>query len=358
VALRGTAREPYTLQTPRGSLGTVEPPYLQRECYPGALYLHNGRGYRVLGHEDAARVVRLLEAPAEGRTSPLLEVEVAPRGEPLASRELALVAAPVRVTVGPLVVRETVVGYREHRRGEALTCALDRPLATTLETVGLWLDLPELLEPDRPSVHAFEHALGNALPLVLLCDRRDLSSTSQPAPGTPGELVQRVYVYDFVEGGIGLAEKAFHLLEGWLARATSLLRDCPCTDGCPNCVHLAGCAVANNDLDKVGGLALLEGRAVGPSRAAARVLRPRARPAPPAGRERRQRLREIAEADLRDRFAQPAGRPAWLEVGGLAELADVGVVVVCSIDGARAEVQPLSGGARQTVPITRLRRPG
>jgi GNAT superfamily N-acetyltransferase len=46
----------------------------------------------------------------------------------------------------------------------------------------------------------------------------------------------------------------------------------------------------------VGGLALLEGRVVGPARAAARVLRPHARPAPPSGQERRQRLREIAEA--------------------------------------------------------------
>ena len=91
----------------------MEPPYLQRECYPGALYLHNGRGYRVLGHEDAARVVRLLEAPAEGRTSPLLAAEVGPCGEPLARA-----GAGGRARAGdgrPLVMREAVVGYREHR---------------------------------------------------------------------------------------------------------------------------------------------------------------------------------------------------------------------------------------------------
>src|SRR5579871_1555486 len=47
VSLRGTSREPYTLQVGQARLGTIEPPYLQRECYPGALYLHNGRAYRV-----------------------------------------------------------------------------------------------------------------------------------------------------------------------------------------------------------------------------------------------------------------------------------------------------------------------
>jgi DEAD/DEAH box helicase domain-containing protein len=355
VALRGATREPYTLQTPRGSLGTVESPHLLRECYPGALYLHNGRGYRVLGIEDGARVVRLTDAPAEERTSPLLEVEVAPRGEPLASRDLALMASPIRATAGPLVVRESVVGYREHHRGEALTHALDRPLVTTLETVGLWLDLPEGLEPDRPAVHAFEHALVHALPLVLLCDRRDLSSSNQPACGASGEgeLAWRVYVYDLVEGGIGLAAKSFHLLEELLERARSLLRDCPCTEGCPNCVHLAGCAAANTELDKVGGLALLEGRSVGPARVASHLLRPSAGLVSGVGRERRQRLRDIAEADLRDRFM----RPAWLEVGGLARLPDIGVVVVWSIDGSHARVQPLQGGLPRSVPIAHLQQP-
>src|SRR5205085_395599 len=124
----------------------------------------------------------------------------------------------------------------------------------------------------------------------------DLSSSSRPPIGEAGELGQhRVYVYDFVEGGIGLAEKGFHLLENLLERAASLLRDCPCTDGCPNCVHLAGCASANSDLDKLGGLALLEGRSVPRARAAARLLRPQASRPPRTPNERRQLLRAIAE---------------------------------------------------------------
>ena len=67
--MRGTSRTPYSLQVGREVLGTIEPPWLQRECYQGAVYLHNGRGYRVAKLDPAAHVVRLELDGAEGRTN-------------------------------------------------------------------------------------------------------------------------------------------------------------------------------------------------------------------------------------------------------------------------------------------------
>ena len=347
VSLRGTSRDPYTLQAPHARLGTVEPPYLQRECYPGALYLHNGRGYRVLGVDATTRVVRLAEDSVDTRTSPLVEVQVAPRDEPLASRSLALGAAQLVVTVGPLRVCETIAGYREVRRGQATTFQLDEPMDSVLDTIGLWVDVPVQLEPDQASLHALEHGLVNALPLALLCDRRDIGSSSEE---------RRLYLYDFAEGGIGLAEKAYHMLETLLERAAILLRDCPCTDGCPSCMQLPGCPQGNSSLDKVGGLALLEGRSVDGARAAARVLRA------PAGRQlaaggppaRRRRLSAIADADLRERYG---ASPKWLEIGGMAFLETDGLVVVWSIGRGVAEVQSLGGGEPHWVRIGDLSPP-
>jgi DEAD/DEAH box helicase domain-containing protein len=348
VSLRGTSRDPYTLQAPKARLGTVEPPYLQRECYPGALYLHNGRGYRVLGVDETTRVVRLAEDSVDTRTSPLVEVQVAPRDEPLASRSLALGAAQLVVTVGPLRVCETVAGYREARRGQSTTYQLDQPMDSVLDTIGLWVDVPVQLAPDQASLHALEHGLVNALPLALLCDRRDLGSSSEE---------QRLYVYDFAEGGIGLAEKAYHVLETLLERAAMLLRDCPCTDGCPSCMQLPGCSQGNSSLDKVGGLALLEGRSVDGARAADRVLR-----SPVSGRQvairgapaRRRRLSAIADADLRERYG---ASPTWLAIGGMASEKSGGVVVVWSIGRGVAEVQSLSGGEPHWVRISDLSPP-
>ena len=165
-----------------------------------------------------------------------------------------------------------------------------------------------------------------------------------------------IYLYDFAEGGIGLAEKAYHLLETLLERAATLVRDCPCTDGCPSCMHLPGCPQGNGSLDKVGGLALLEGRGVGGARVASRLLRGPASVQPAGGgaSARRGRLRAIADADLRERYG---ASPKWLEVGGLAYLPSEGVVVVWSIARGTAEVQSLAGGEAHWVPISSLSPP-
>jgi ATP-dependent helicase YprA (DUF1998 family) len=301
----------------------------------------------VLAIDQIARVVRLADDSVEGRTSPLVEVQVAPRDELLATRQLELGAARLTATVGPLRVCETVAGFREVWRSQSQTHALEEPLDSVLDTVGLWVDVPEELEPDQASLHALEHALVSAVPLSLLCDRRDVGSSSEE---------RRVYLYDFAEGGIGLVEKAFHLLETLMARAATLLRDCPCSDGCPSCLHLPGCPRGNGTLDKVGGLALAEGRGVGGARVAERLLRGPAErsPAPGGASARRGRLRAIADADLRERYG---ASPNWLEVGGLARLASEGVVVVWSIGRGTAEVQSLSSGESHWVPISALSPP-
>jgi DEAD/DEAH box helicase domain-containing protein len=347
VSLRGTSREPYTLQAPGVRIGSIEPPYLQRECYPGALYLHNGRGYRVESINDTTRVVQLVEESTDTRTSPLVSVHVAPRDEPVASRAIAVGEAQLLATVGPLRVCETVEGYRESRRGQSFNAQLEQPLESILDTIGVWVDVPLSLEPDAASLHALEHGLVNALPLALLCDRRDIGSSNDE---------HRLYVHDFAEGGIGLAEKAFHVLETLLERAAALLRECPCTEGCPSCMHLPGCPQGNGSLDKVGGLALLEGRGVGGARVANRWLRPAqqgsARGANPQLRGRH--LRAIADADLRERYG---AKPTWLEIGGLAHLESVGVVVVWSLGRGTAEVQSLAGGDPHWVRLSDLSPP-
>jgi hypothetical protein len=175
-------------------------------------------------------------------------------------------------------------------------------------------------------------------------------------------------VYDFAEGGTGLVEKAYHVLERLLAEAATLLRDCPCGEGCPSCMHLSGCPRANAALDKVGGLALLEGRSVRGARAVAYTSaamaehRDAAGPAgaPPsdapsssAARTRR-RLRSIADDDRRERYGLS---PNWLEVGGLAHSARDGLVVVSSLGRGTAEVQPLNGGENHWVSIKDLSPP-
>jgi hypothetical protein len=122
-------------------------------------------------------------------------------------------------------------------------------------------------------------------------------------------------------------------------------------------MHLPGCPRGNGVLDKVGGLALLEGRAVEGARVAERLLRP----APERsvgvvdGPARQRRLRAIADADRRARYGL---RPEWLVEGALAQHASVGLVVVWSIGRGTAEVQSLGGGEAHWVQVSDLSPPG
>lgn len=350
VSLRGTSREPYTLQVDGGPrLGTVEPPNLQRECFPGALYLHNGRVYRVRALNRLARVVSLEPDASDSRTSPLVEVQVTAGASPYQTRDLVLGESTVGVTVGPLAVSESVVGYRETLRGQAFTASLEEPLEMVLNTVGVWIDVPPTLEADESALHAFEHALVNTVPLWLLCDRRDMESFTDAE-------THRVYLYDFAEGGIGLAEKAFTMVESLIDRAATLLSECPCSEGCPSCLHVTGCSRGNSGLDKAGGLALARGQSVGGARATEQLLRRRG-PRPPRAETasgRQERFRAIAEADRRERYG---AAPGWLEEGGLARHVTGGLVVVWTIGRGTAEIQSLTGGELRWVAIRELSPP-
>jgi hypothetical protein len=120
-------------------------------------------------------------------------------------------------------------------------------------------------------------------------------------------------------------------------------------------MQLPGCSRGNAALDKVGGLALLEGRSVGGARAVAQVSGSATLPADAgSGSGRQRRLRSIADDDRRERYGLS---PRWLEVGGLAQSASDGLVVVWALGRGTAEIQPLSGGETHWVSIRELSPP-
>ncbi|MCB0078071.1 MAG: DEAD/DEAH box helicase [Anaerolineales bacterium] len=76
------------------------------------------------------------------------------------------------------------------------------------------------------------HALQNIAPLFLLCDSRDLGSSSD-VYGAGGPTI---YLYDTVSGGIGFAEQLYRSHPILLDTVAQLIRDCGCADGCPACI--------------------------------------------------------------------------------------------------------------------------
>jgi DEAD/DEAH box helicase domain-containing protein len=105
------------------------------------------------------------------------------------------------------------------------------------------------------ALHGAEHAVIGVAPFHILCDRRDLggvSTTSHPDTDGPA-----IFVYDGYEGGIGLAEKAFGLMDRIAPMALDAVRDCRCADGCPACIYSPKCGNDNTPLDKGGTVQVL-----------------------------------------------------------------------------------------------------
>jgi DEAD/DEAH box helicase domain-containing protein len=164
-------------------------------------------------------------------------------------------------------MRKRITGFerRDGRSGEPLGREeLDLP-ETTLETRALYFTVPEdvergMRETDgdfNGGIHAAEHAMISMFPASVLCDRRDVGGLSTPLHPHTG--ASTVFVYDGYPGGVGLARSGYEDVSGLMETTRSMLRACPCEDGCPACVQSPHCGNANDPLDKALALRLLDG---------------------------------------------------------------------------------------------------
>jgi DEAD/DEAH box helicase domain-containing protein len=176
------------------------------------------------------------------------------------------VTGPVSVYFGEVTVSNQVIGFTRKRQSTDEIIdhqPLDLP-EQVFTTQALWFDLPEKtiariaeLGLDFPGgLHATEHAAIGILPLFAMCDRNDIGGVSTPCQAETGR--PQVFIYDAHPGGIGIAEKGFHLVSDlWLATAR-VVAGCPCLDGCPSCIQSPKCGNNNEPLDKKAALLLLE----------------------------------------------------------------------------------------------------
>ena len=154
-------------------------------------------------------------------------------------------AGTVHISLGEVEVSTQVVGFKKkaHFTDEMLgEETLDLP-PQRFNTVGLWFDLPEALVEAiirwrmdlAGGLHAAEHAAIGVLPLFALCDRNDIGGVSTPLHPDTGK--PQVFIYDGHPGGVGIAEKGYELMEELWAMTLRAVEECPCSDGCPGCIH-------------------------------------------------------------------------------------------------------------------------
>jgi DEAD/DEAH box helicase domain-containing protein len=261
VALRSADADAFTVvDSSTGTvLGLVERARAYSTVHEGAIYLHLGESYLVQ-ELDLVSLHAVVEPCAvdwytQAKKETMTQIVAAARSELRLGLELHF---------GEIEVTEQVVGYERktvssQERIELVP--LDLP-ATTFATEAIWFspepsqlagleEMPKLLG----TLHAAEHALIALLPLWAMCDRWDiggLSTNVHPQTGRP-----TVFVYDGHPGGVGITARGFEQFEGWVADTASMIRGCPCHDGCPSCVQSPKCGNLNDMLDKSGALTFL-----------------------------------------------------------------------------------------------------
>jgi DEAD/DEAH box helicase domain-containing protein len=266
IGLRSGTSAEYTLvasdDPDQPIIGTVDGARIYSVAHPGAIYLHQGRQWRVIELDTASREARLIDADGDdeytqAREDVSIDVDRVDEQRPF---------GPATVHVGVVTVTNQVVAYQRTRAStnERLEIVpLDVP-PRTLTTEAVWYTIPPeeldavgVVPPQVISaVHAAEHALIGMLPLFTICDRWDVGGVSMalhPATGLP-----TIFVYDGYPGGAGIARLAYADATAHVRATTELVAACPCKAGCPSCVQSPKCGNWNEYLDKEAARRLLE----------------------------------------------------------------------------------------------------
>ncbi|MGA1871387.1 MAG: DEAD/DEAH box helicase [bacterium] len=245
----------------RRLIGHVSGRQALTECHTGAIYLHGGQTYIVKELDLGAHNAWVEKADANYYTMAHTDKE---------TEILTIIDSHekdcYKVSLARLKVTERAVSFEKRNtvtREKISEHELDLP-PIVYETVGLFLEPPlhamdDVINSKRHpmgSIHAIEHASLAMLPLFALCDRNDVGGISftkhLQLKGAA------IFLYDGHPGGVGLAAKAYEVLDELLAKVLSLVEECPCEDGCPSCIHSPKCGHGNVPLDKGGCIRLLQ----------------------------------------------------------------------------------------------------
>ncbi|VAW34894.1 FIG003033: Helicase domain protein [hydrothermal vent metagenome] len=256
VSIRGTGSAFRIIADDKTLLGETDSTRVMKELHPGAIYLHRGLQYKVTGLHLGDKEVFCREVDLNYYTTPLSDEDT----EILSiDEEKAVGSGGLVISRGTLRTTETVLGYMKkdiNTRKVIDEVYLDLP-AHVFTTKGVWTTVDEdILEDAKEQgfdcaggMHALEHAQIAALPLFAICDRNDLGGVSY-FPVNPDLEQPAIFIYDGVEGGIGLTKRGFEMTEQWFEATLTLMEDCPCEVSCPSCTQDPHCGNNNEPLDK------------------------------------------------------------------------------------------------------------
>jgi len=201
--------------------------------YEGAVYIHRSETHVVEELDVENQIARIRKQDTGYYTQALAQKRVTV-DEEVASD----VWRTARLSTGDVTVETRITGFKKvrfHTIENVGYGEVDLP-PIILETVSVWLDLPDEAVQRAMGFGAdfFQSGLqgigrlfANLMPFFVMADPRDVDYFIDG---------RRLYFYDLYPGGIGYAEKAHEIFETILEATLGHLIDCECKSGCPSCV--------------------------------------------------------------------------------------------------------------------------
>lgn len=208
--------------------------------YPEAVYLHRGETFLVRELDLNGKVAYVERRETDYYTQAVLESNVLIAKHRNESQ--AIVTA--EVGYGELDVSWQTVAFKKIKFDTRENIGLgpvDIP-AQNLATTGVWLKPRDSVRAalKGEGLRASEGVCGMrnlavvALPLVAMCDSRDLGGVVDSKNLGSSTMI----LYDRYPGGLGYCQKGFEQMEPLLEICLAMVSDCPCDEGCPSCVGL------------------------------------------------------------------------------------------------------------------------
>ncbi|MBN1673335.1 MAG: DEAD/DEAH box helicase [Kiritimatiellae bacterium] len=269
VNLRNIAGPVYTIQDEAEGervIGTMDEISALAQLHDHAVYLHGAETYFVNKLDLEQKIARVerreLDYYTQSVQTSQIRIDETEEQRPWRGAELGFGDVTVTTTI-PMFKK-----IRFHSRDSLGFEELELP-PQTLETVAMWFTPPEELAGEivrrgmtvGDALTGVANVLVEVAPFFVMCDTQDIGCVVDASCLGRDAL----FLHDRYPGGMGYARRCLERVEELMLTVCTVIRDCPCEDGCPSCVGSAVPAFAMTDLDSA-----VRGRV--PDKAAARLL--------------------------------------------------------------------------------------
>ncbi|WP_372775036.1 DEAD/DEAH box helicase [Mangrovibacterium sp.] len=228
----------------------------KKEFYPGAIYLHDSVQYKSIKLDLESKTAFVKEVNSNYYTEPHKPGNIAILMEHEQAKEHRInrFFGDVRVTV--MITGFKMVEFNTHQN--LGFTELSEILRTKMDTEACWIEIPDIvvrtfvatgkapaLEQGTPEgkIPRFDyseglvHCIKAAAAMMVMATDNDLGGDVFSFVDAETKRTKyAVVLYDGYPGGLGFSEKVYDFVNQIIQNAGTLVKSCPCKNGCPVCV--------------------------------------------------------------------------------------------------------------------------